>query len=490
MNDELNNLGKLDDMPVSKAVFSNAIPAMIAMVMVLIYNMADLFFIGQTGEDLQVAAVSLATPLFLMFMSLGNVFGIGGASLLSREMGKGEHKTVRNISSFCFWSCLVLGVILSLGVFIGVTPIVKSLGASGEIASMVEDYLKLLALSGVFILFSSCYSALVRAEGNPKQAMVGMMLGNLTNIVLDPIFILIFNLGVQGAGIATAIGNTVGGLYYIFYLVKQDTLLSIKIKDFSMSNGILKNILMIGIPASLSTILMGASQMFINGQMASYGDLAVAGIGVAMKCTMITTMVCIGIGMGIQPILGYAIGSKNEKRYKEIFKFSMIFAFCVSAVLTAICYLFLNQIVSAFVSDIESFDYAYKFSQILISTSVIVSMLFVLSNALQAAGAAKPALIINVSRQGFLYIPLLFIMGDLMGINGLVFAQPVADVITLIGSGLIYSKVSKNFFSDDVDEYVHQDINILEQDTVETTNPTADELNENTPTISVSANEE
>lgn len=459
MNDNLNDLSQIDDLPVSKAVFSNAIPAMAAMIMVLIYNMADLFFIGQTGNDLQVAAISLATPIFLIFMSLGNVFGIGGASLLARKLGNGDKQTVKQISSFCFWSCTVVGIILSLVIYLGVTPVVTALGASGETAVMVEDYLKLLALSGVFILYSSCYSNLLRAEGKPKQATVGMIIGNITNIVLDPIFILIFDLGVVGAAYATAIGNTLGGLYYIYYLIKNDTMLSIKFSDFSMSKEIWTNVLAIGIPASLSTILMGASQIFINTQMAEYGDLAVAGIGVALKTIMLTTMVCIGLGMGIQPLLGYAIGSKNEQRYKEIFKFSLIFAFCLSGILTIVCYVFLNQIVSAFVSDPESFDYAYKFSQILISTSVIVAMLYVVSNALQAAGAAKSALIINISRQGIFYIPLLFVMGGFLGIDGLVFAQPVSDVLTLVLSAIMYSIISKTFFSNQLDGSIPENAN-------------------------------
>lgn len=442
-----NDINISDSQPVAKLVLKNAIPAMLAMIMVLVYNIADLFFIGQTGDDLQVAAVSMATPIFLMFMSVGNVFGIGGASILSRSLGSGNNDLVRKIASFCFWCCLVIGIALSILIFLSTEHIVIALGASGDIITMVSDYLKILCVSGVFILISSCYSALVRAEGKPEKAMGGMLIGNLVNIVLDPLFILTFNLGVKGAAIATVIGNICGGLYYIHYLFKADTMLSTKLKDFSASEGILKNVIIIGVPASLSSILMGVAQMILNSQMATYSDLAVAGIGVSMKVTMITNMVCIGIGMGIQPLLGYAIGAKNEKRYKEIFKFSIIFAICLSTALTVICYAALNQIVGAFVSDPESFDYAYKFSQILISTSVISAILFVLSYALQAAGAATASLIINISKQGIVFIPLIFIMGSLIGINGLVFAQPVADVITLFLSIILYKKAAKSFFA-------------------------------------------
>lgn len=440
------NLENLESISVKKAVFTNAIPTMLAMLMALIYNMADLFFIGQTGDDLQVAAVSMATPMFLVFMSLGNVFGVGGAAFLSRSLGMGDKKLAQKISSFCFWSCLILGVVLSISIFFSSENIAFAFGASGDTIGMVNSYIKIISITGTFILISSCYSALVRSEGNPKQAMTGMLLGNLINIVLDPIFISVLGLGVEGAAIATAIGNLCGGAYYIVYLFKSNTMLSVKLKDFTINDGILKNVIIIGVPASLSSILMGVSQVIINGQMATYGDLAVAGIGVAMKVTMITTMICIGIGLGVQPLLAYAIGAQNEKRYHELFRFSVVFAICLSVILTIICYLAMNIIVGAFVSDPKSYEYAYFFSQILISTSVVASVLFVVASALQAAGSATIAFIINISRQGFVYIPLLFIMGNAIGINGLVFAQPVSDIISITLAIILYKIASKKFF--------------------------------------------
>lgn len=355
---------------------------------------------------------------------------------------------MKNISSFCFWGCIVSGVVLSAAVYIFVENVVQMLNATGEVAVMVGEYLRIFSISGVFILLSNCFAALVRAEGKPKKAMNGMMIGNLINIVLDPILILSLDMGVKGAALATLIGNVCSGLYYVILLYGKDTMLSHKIKYFKMSDDIFKTVMLIGIPASLSSILMSVSQMLINGEMAQYGDLAVAGIGVAMKTTMLTTMVCIGIGLGVQPLLGFAIGSNNKERYHSIFKFSMIFAFCLSGILTLICYLGLEHIVNAFVTDVEAFDYAYTFSAVLISTSVIVSMLFVLANALQAAGAAKAAFVLNVSRQGFIYIPMLYILGGTVGINGLVYAQLVSDVIAIILAYVIYKKVSVTFFSD------------------------------------------
>lgn len=447
MNDNLENF---ESMPVKKAVFTNTIPAMMAMVMALIYNMADLFFIGQTGNDLYVAAISMAAPLFLVFLSLGNVFGIGGSAFLSRNLGKGNTGLAKKIASFCFWSCVTLGITLSIIFFFACDNIAIGFGASGNTVDMVSSYIKIISITGTFILISTCYAALLRAEGKPQKAMTGMMLGNIINIILDPIFISVLNLGVEGAAIATAIGNFCAGAYYLIYLWKGNTVLSTKIKDFTIKHDILKNIIMIGVPASLSSMLMGLSQVLINSQMAAYGDLAVAGVGVAMKVTMITTMVCMGIGFGMQPLLAYSIGAQNKKRYEQLFRFSTLFAMCLSLTLTAICYLGMDYIVGAFVTEPQSYEYAYFFSQVLISTSVISSILFVVAAALQAAGAATIALIINISRQGYVYIPLLFVMGNAWGMNGLVFAQPVADVIAFVIAIILYKIAAKKFFVQNV----------------------------------------
>lgn len=441
-----NNFEKFETMTASKAVLSNVVPAMMAMVMALVYNIADLFFIGQTHDPLKVAAVALATPIFLMFMSSGNIFGIGGASVLSRSLGKGNFKVVGKISSFCFWCCVVAGLLLSSLMFFNMDSVVTALGASADIEVMVTNYLKILCISGTFILISSCFSNLVRSEGKPEKAMQGMLLGNLVNIILDPIFILYFDLGVEGAAVATAIGNFVGASYYILYVFKAPTLLSFKISDFSLDSTIWKNVLKIGIPASLAPILMGISQMLINAQMASYGDMPLAGIGVATKVSMMTSMVCLGIGMGVQPLLGYYIGCQNEKRYMETLKFALKFAFGMSVTLTALCWLFLPQIVGAFVTDEVAYGYAYQFSQVYLYTSVVLGMLYVFVNALQAAGAATFSLFVNICRQGLVYIPMLFIFGHIWGLNGLIYAQPVADICAICFAAICYSRVHKTLF--------------------------------------------
>ena len=181
----------------------------------------------------------------------------------------------------------------------------------------------------------------------------------------------------------------------------------------------------------------------MNSQMAKYGDMAVAGAGVAIKVTMITGMVCIGLGQGIQPLLGYCVGAKKWDRYKAALKYSLIFSFILSAVLTIICYLFINQIVSIFLTDAAAFDYGTSFSRILLSTSFLFGVFYVLTNALQACGAAGESLIVNISQQGLVYIPAMFLLGAVFQETGLLWAQPVADVLSLALTVIIYARKSK-----------------------------------------------
>ena len=415
---------------VSKAVLKNALPAMAAMLMVLIYNLADTFFIGQTHDDLQVAAVSLATPVFLLFMAVGTIFGIGGTSVISRAMGEGRQKYAKKVSSFCMWSCVAVGIVMSALFLIFMDQILTFVGASSDTWDYAKTYLRIVSVSGPFVLIANCYSNVIRAEGQSGKAMMGQVLGNLLNVVLDPVMILGFGWNITGAAIATVIGNIAGASYYIYYLCRGNSLLSIRLKDFTVKEKVASGVLAIGIPSALGSLLMSVSSILMNSQMAKYGDMALAGVGVAMKVTMMTSMVCIGLGQGIQPLLGYCIGGKKWKRYRGVFRFSMIFALILSTVLTAACYLFLPQIVNVFLTDPDAFQYGVNFARILLCTSFLFGIFYVMLNALQACGAGTESLIVNISRQGLIYIPAMFLLGAIFQETGLIWAQPVADILS------------------------------------------------------------
>ncbi|WP_084408380.1 MATE family efflux transporter [Leptotrichia sp. oral taxon 215] len=438
--------------PVSQAVFKNALPAMAAMLMVLVYNLADTFFIGQTHDALQVAGVSLATPVFLLFMAVGTVFGIGGTSVISRAMGEGRTEYAKKVCSFCMWGCVIVGVVMSAAMLVFMKPILTLVGASADTWNFAQIYLTIVICSGPFVLISNCYSNVIRAEGESGKAMMGTLLGNLLNVILDPIFISVLGWNIAGAAIATVIGNVVGAGYYILYFLKGKSSLSISLKDLTMKDKVASSVLAIGIPAALGSLLMSISQIIINSQMAEYGDMAIAAMGVAMKVVTITGMISMGLGQGVQPLLGYCVGAKLHERFKKVLRFSVVFSLLLSVALTVLCYLFTNQIVSAFLTDATAYEYAVKFSRILLTTSCLFGVFYVITNALQAMGAATSALIINLSRQGIIFIPALFILNAAIGMTGLVWAQPVADIISLFIAFMLYLKISAKMFSDNVND--------------------------------------
>lgn len=238
------------NMPVPKAVMKNALPAMAAMLMVLIYNLADTFFIGQTHDDLQVAAVSLATPVFLIFMAVGTVFGIGGTSVISRAMGQGRQDHAKKVCSFCMWGCVAVGAAMSAFFLLFMDEILGWIGATPDTWDYAKTYLTIVSCCGPFVLIGNCYSNVIRAEGQSGKAMMGQLIGNLLNVVLDPLLILVFGWDIAGAAVATVIGNVVGAGYYILYFLRGSSTLSIRLKDFALGGGVCSGVLAIGIPAS------------------------------------------------------------------------------------------------------------------------------------------------------------------------------------------------------------------------------------------------
>lgn len=437
------------DAPVPKAVMSNVIPSVISMIMVLIYNLADTFFIGQTKNAYMVAAVSIATPAFLVFMAIGMLFGIGGTSLISRMLGEGKEDKAKNTSAFCFWSGLVIGVISMIMIWIFLTPVCRLIGASDDTMEYTSQYLGIVALGIPFLIVSNTFSNIIRAEGNPQIAMMGMIFGNLVNIVFDPIMILGFGWNVAGAAIATVIGNVVASVFYICHLLSKKSMLSIHPKDYRVRNKIATGVFAIGIPASLNSIMMSFSNILINNLMQHHGDMAVAGLGVAMKVNMIAVMLLIGVGTGVQPLLGYCFGARNRQRYISVLKFSLALAFGMSAVMTVICYCGASPLVRAFLEDPDAFSYGMSFARIYIYSGPILGILFVLINAIQSTGAALPSLILSVSRQGLLFLPTLLIFDHVFNTpRMLAAAQPVTDYMATTLAAILFFVTYRRYFKD------------------------------------------
>ncbi len=421
-----------EEAPVSRAVMTMAVPTIISMLVVVIYNMADTFFIGQTGDPMQVAAVSLATPVFMVLMALGNLFGIGGSSAISRALGEKKPERARNISSFCCYASLGLGVFMALLFLAGMDVILAMIGASANTIEFAREYLTYIAFGGPFIIFGTAFGNILRGEGAARESMIGNMIGTVTNIVLDPVMILGLGWGVAGAAIATVIGNLAASLFYVGYFLRKKSSLSIRLKDFRMGDRIAASVASIGIPASLNNILMSCANIVLNLMLGGYGDTPVAAMGVAMKSNMIVVLLQIGLCAGIQPLIGYNYGARNRKRLLQVFRFTGIFAVVMGSILTAVMVMAKRFVVQAFINDPEVIAYGMQMVIALQLSGPFIGILFLCINTIQGMGKAIPSLILTVCRQGLIFIPLIIILNKVVGLNGVIYAQSVADYCSIV----------------------------------------------------------
>lgn len=421
--------------PIPKAVAALAVPSVLSSIVNVIYNMADTYFVSLMKDTNATAAVSLTMPVFLFFVAFGNIFGVGGSAYISRSMGEGRKDRVKKISSFAIFSSILSGALLLALILIFIKPLITALGSTGaETTEYAYGYLKYIAIGGPMIVTSITASNLVRGEGGAKESMVGMMIGTVTNIILDPVMILAMNMGVAGAAIATVIGNVASVVYYAIYLMKGNSILSCNPKRFAVNDGIFKNVVSIGIPAAVNNILMSLSNIIMNNFMKEYGEAAVAALGIAMKVNMLIVFVQMGIGMGIQPLIGYSYGAKNIKRLKGVIKFTILCTVILGSVLTLLYFLFTDNIINIFNGEHDPAvtDYGVTILRGLMVAGPFIGIMFTFNFAFQGMGKPVPTLILSLGRQGLIFLPLLIVMNKFVGFDGIVYAQATADLVCVV----------------------------------------------------------
>lgn len=450
------NTKVFEDYKVPKAVATMTIPSMLGMLINIVYNLADTFFVGQTGDSNQVAAVSVSMPLFLLFIAIGNLFGVGGCAFISRSLGEGRKDRVKSISSFCIYGSIIVGIVIGVLFFTLKRPLLYMVGASDNTIGYASDYLQWVAIGSPFVVTAITVCNLVRGEGAAKTSMIGSVLGQVVNIILDPIFILdsgdkLFsitlpfglNMGVAGAAIATVLGNVFSIVFFLVYFLKGKSILSITPKRFTMKNGIAKGVINVGLPASLNNLLMSISNIIVNTVLVSYGDNAVAAMGVAMKANMLVVMLQIGLAQGVQPLIGYCYGARNFKRMKKCLGFSAGCNIVIGTVMMLFYLVFRENVISIFIDNAEVVDLGVKMLTALMSPGPVIGIMFVLNFSFQGMGKGVQSLILSVGRQGLVYIPLLFILNKLVGLDGIIWAQAAADFVCVFMSVCMYVFVMK-----------------------------------------------
>ncbi|MFI3260170.1 MAG: MATE family efflux transporter [bacterium] len=435
----------------SKAVRELALPTIIGMLVMAFYNIVDTYFIAQTNDPVQVAAVSLALPVFMILMSLGNLFGIGASSNVSRNLGAKNLDVIKNITSTAFYCAIFIGILFTGMTLVGMDGLITLLGATETNANFVSGYLTLIVIGAPFIITSSTLTHIIRSEGNAKIAMFGMLLSTVVNIACDPIFIFTLDMGVIGAALATMIANIVSTIFYIVAILKnKNTMINLSIKNICIKNKVLTNIVAIGTPASVTSLLTSVSTIVYNSYLNPYGSEALAAMGIVMKISLIYTMVFMGIATGIQPLLGYCYGSKKIERFKEILFYALKVAVFIGLIFLVVIYTISGNIISGFIDDKLIITYGTQMLRAQIVTTPIVGILYITMSTMQATGKSLQAMILSVSRQGIAFIPIIFILANTLGFEGLIWAQPLADIITLCLSIIILIILFKSFAKEDI----------------------------------------
>ena len=462
-------IGKMTDkrevferMPVPKALATLAIPTIISQLITMIYNLADTFYIGLANDPSQTAASSVAFTLVFMMNALPNLFGVGGGSLISRLMGEKKDKQASGVASFSFYMTLIFTAVYSILVLIFMDPMLRFLGATdGSIGFAREYALWVIVIGAIPATLSMTMAQLLRSEGFASKASLGLGLGGVINIILDPIFMfLILEPGneVKGAAIATMISNVIVLCFFIgVYLTqRKKSVISLNPRKAILENEYVKSVFAVGIPSALGSLLACLANIVINNLASGYsnelGDVPVAAIGIAKKIDMLPMNVGFGLCQGMMPLVAYNFASGDHKRMRAIARAarnaSLIFAaFCV-----VLFQIFAPSIAGIFNGHKETVEMSTDFLRILCLAVPFMLFNLQISFSFQAMGMGKQSLILSSLRQGVVNIPLLFVMNYFFGLYGIVWTQLISDIITGIISYIIYRRSLKKLMTEGENE--------------------------------------
>lgn len=413
-----------------RTYFAQALPVVFSMIISLIYNLADTYFVARTGSTLIVAGVSVCAPVFTVLMAFGNVYAQGGSSLISRLMGKNDQGSVRRVSSFCFYLAIATGLVLAVPMLIFQGPILRLLGASPEVMPYAREYYLVLAAGAPAVILPFIHSNLLRCEGASTLSMLGNVGGSVINIILDPIFIQVLGMGAAGAAIATVIGNLASDLFFLAIVLGKSRHLSVAPRDWRVSAGELRQIFSVGITAAVTNIASSVCVVVTNQFLKGYGDEKIAAWGIASKVAMIAQMVLIGLAFGGVPLFGYLYGGKDFKKLKKLIGFCTAFISCYGLLMALIIILLARPLTLVFMDDPGVVRDSALMLRWQVSGSAFAGIVLLFTCLFQATGKAGPALALSLSRQGLLFLAVLGVGVLVAGFNGLLAAQPIADALS------------------------------------------------------------
>ena len=431
MAEKSNRIYLLEEAGVASALLKLGIPTMVGMLISALYNAIDAYFVGGLGMS-QMGAVSVVFPIVQIIIGLGMMFGAGASSYISRLLGKGDNEQADKTASTSLFSGLLVGAIIIIGIMVFLDPVLTALGSTETILPYARAYAKIYVTGSIINVFTVMMNNLLTAQGATKFTMIAMLTGSIANVILDPIMIYGMDLGIEGAAIATVISLCINMALYIGYIAKKKGVLRFSVRNIDPSKTIYAEVLKIGIPVLLFQMLASVAMGSINTAAKPYGDYAVAAMGAVIRIMTVVTYVVFGFLKGFQPFAGYNYGAKKYERLKKSIRLCMIWStvFCIVAAI--VLFIFADPIVSLFGTDTEMVDIAAKALRLNAVLFITFGFQMVYASLYLAIGKSLVGSVLSLSRQGIFFFPLVLVLPHVMGLTGVVWVQPMADLLTTI----------------------------------------------------------
>ena len=432
MNTQNNKMNLLGNVPVPRALLAMGLPTMAGMLINALYSLADTYFVGGLGT-VQMAAVTVAYPLGQIIVGLGLLFGNGAAAYLSRLLGQDDRKTANAVASTALYSSIGISAIAILLSLFFLQPILRQFGALADIMPYALSYSRIYIIFSIFNVFNVAMNNIVSSEGAARTAMLALMSGAVLNVILDPIFIYTLGLGVSGAAIATALSQMVSSAIYVTYILRKKSVFTFHIRECRFSGDILSEILKIGVPTLLFQLLTSISIAMINDAAKEYGGSALAAMGPVTKILSMGTLIVYGFLKGFQPIAGYSYGAKKYERLLEAIRTAALWStiFCIIFGLAAA--IFSGPIMTQFTSgDAQMIQTGQRALQINGLSFMLFGVYTVYSFLFLVMGKAREGCLLGACRQGICFLPAILLLPHILGLNGVILAQPVADVLSFV----------------------------------------------------------
>ena len=415
--------------------FHLALPVVLSSIVTIVYNLADTYFIAQTGNALLVAGVSLCAPLFTILMAFGNIFGQGGSSLISRLLGKQELGAVARVSSFCFYIALAVGAAVGGGILLFRDPFLRLLGSSPDTLPYAREYATVLLLGAPFIVVNFIHMNLLLCEGMAGLSMLGTVTGAVVNVALDPV--MIPGMGAAGAALATVIGYLCSDMLLLTVVLRRSRCFSVR-PCLSVSGAFLRDILSIGMTAAITNMASSVCIILLNQQLLPYGDQKIAAMGIVLKVTMIAQMILVGFSFGGIPLFGFLTGAGEKRKVRSLLRFCLFFLAALSLTMTLLVSLAAGPLLGLITPDAQLVADGVPMLRWQVAGCVFAGIVMLLTCLCQASGMALPALILSLSRQGVIFVIVLLTATAAAGYAGLLASQCISDALSAVIAAVIY----------------------------------------------------